>query len=250
MGASTSKKIYAIDDEYDNKKTLTIFERQRLFDYKNRLPMEVYVAHFTPSTFPLVPVVTKRSSQLCADSYAAMVDQDHIDDQGVRISGITMFYSEFYDRLEQLDSNGKFESILSRHSSGTNTVAAKGAILIRIIRFVLAIDGDSEQIQMQLHMLGKSHAQKSIRPWQYSVFVQTLLITIASRLGGKATSDVMEAWVNLFAFVMKSMLPQAIRGQVVETELNINTSSEFANGRCCNSFVSYKSFVSCLCISK
>jgi hypothetical protein len=84
---------------------------------------------------------------------------------------------------------------------------------------------------MQLHMLGKSHAQKSIRPWQYSVFVQTLLITIASRLGGKATSDVMEAWVNLFAFVMKSMLPQAIRGQVVETELNINTSSEFANGR-------------------
>ncbi len=28
---------------------------------------------------------------------------------------------------------------------------------------------------------------------------------------------------------MKSMLPPAIKGQVVETELNINTSSEFHN---------------------
>jgi hypothetical protein len=50
-------------------------------------------------------------------------------------------------------------------------------------------------------------------------------------LGTHATSDVMEAWVNLFAFVMKSMLPPAIKGQVVETELNINTSSEFENGK-------------------
>ena len=50
-------------------------------------------------------------------------------------------------------------------------------------------------------------------------------------LGTHATSDVMEAWVNLFAFVMKPMLPPAIKGQVVETELNISTSSEFENGK-------------------
>jgi hypothetical protein len=142
MGASPSKKIYTTDEQqHENGKVLSIYDKQKLFDKKNKLPMEVYVAHFTPSTFPLVPVVTKRSSQLCTDSYAAMVEQEHIDDQGIKVSGITMFYSEFYDRLEQLDSNGKFESVLSRHSSGTNTVAAKGAILIRIIRFVLAIDG-------------------------------------------------------------------------------------------------------------
>jgi hypothetical protein len=61
--------------------------------------------------------------------------------------------------------------------------------------------------------------------------VQTLLNTISSRLGTHATNTVMEGWVNLFAFVMQSMLPPAINGQVVETELNINTSSEFAGGR-------------------
>jgi hypothetical protein len=80
-------------------------------------------------------------------------------------------------------------------------------------------------------MLGKSHSHKGIRPWQYAVFVQVLLLTIASRLGHDATIDVMESWVNLFAYVMKSMLPPAIKGQVVETELNINTSSGFDANR-------------------
>ena len=51
-----------------------------------------------------------------------------------------------------------------------------------------------------------------IRPWMYSAFVQTLLLTISSRLGHRATHDVMEAWVNVFAFVLKRMLPAAIRG--------------------------------------
>ena len=69
---------------------------------------------------------------------------------------------------------------------------------------------------------------------QYSVFVQALLLTISARLGTNATSDVMEKWVNMFAFVMKSMLPPAIENQVLETEININTSSEFADGKIAN----------------
>ena len=133
-------------------------------------------------------------------------------------------------RLELFDSTGKFDAVLSRHSSG-NKIAAKGAILIRIIEFVLNIKEESKEIKLVLYMLGKSHAQKAIRPWQYSVFVQALLNTMSSRLGTAATSNVMEAWVNLFAYVMRAMLPLAIKDQVVETELNINTSSQFADGR-------------------
>ena len=59
--------------------------------------------------------------------------------------------------------------------------------------------------------------------------MQTLLLTIASRLGLDATVDVMEAWVNLFAFILRSMLPVAIKGIVVETELNINSATDFDN---------------------
>jgi hypothetical protein len=54
-------------------------------------------------------------------------------------------------------------------------------------------------------MLGKSHASKFIKPYLYSVFVQ--IQTVAFRLGTDATNQIMEAWVNQFAFVMRSMLP-------------------------------------------
>jgi hypothetical protein len=130
-----------------------------------------------------------------------------------------------------LDSSGRFEAVLSAHTSGTNKIAAKGEILIRIIKFALSITGDNPAVQLQLYMLGKSHFQKRFRPWQYSVFVDALMYTISSRLGGEATHEVMEAWVNLFAFILRSMLPQAIKGSVLETEICVNTSSEFKNGK-------------------
>lgn len=189
------------------------------------------VAHFTPSSFPMIPTVNAQASQLCTESWAKIVGHVVVNDDGCQISGMTAFYNEFYQRLQMFDTSGKFDAVLSRHSGGQNQIAAKGAIILRIVKFVVRINVDSKQNDMLLYMLGKSHSQKAIRPWQYAIFVQTLLNTISSRLGKDATSDVMEAWVNLFAYVMRGMLPPAIKGQVVETELNINTSSEFEDGK-------------------
>jgi hypothetical protein len=132
--------------------------------------------------------------------------------------------------LDVFDSAGKFDAILSQHVGSNSKIAAKGAILIRIVDFVSKITENNKQTQMVLYMLGKSHANKAIRPWQYSVFIQTLLNTISSRLGVDASSRVMESWVHLFAYVMQHMLPPAIDGRVVETEVNINTSSAFSEG--------------------
>jgi hemoglobin-like flavoprotein len=214
------------DDEYADDRTSHLLVLQKSLEKAYKIPLEVQVAHFTPSSFPLLPIINPKSSKLCAQSWKKITENVK-DELGNELSGITVFYNEFYERLEQFDSSGRFDAVLSRHSSGSNRIAAKGAILIRIINFILKIEEDNKETQLLLFMLGKSHAQKHIRPWQYSIFVQTLLITIASRLGTFASNDVMEAWVNLFAFVLKSMLPQAIKDAVVLTELNINTSSEF-----------------------
>lgn len=195
------------------------------------IPIEILVAHFTPTSFPLFPVVSSDTCKSCQDSWNLIIGKECSDEFGNKTSGITGFYREFYDRLEVLDSGGRFEAVLGRHTSGDNKIAAKGAILIRIIQFVLQIEKDSKEVQFTLYMLGKSHSQKGIRPWQYTTFLQTLLQTIASRLESNATNAVMEAWVHTFAFVMKSMLPPAIQGSVVETELHVNTSSEFASGK-------------------
>jgi hemoglobin-like flavoprotein len=193
------------------------------------IPLEIKVAHFTPPFFPLAPTITAESSALCTQSWQHIVTNNFTDGYESKLSGITIFYSEFYTRLREVDSSGKFEAVLGSHSSAENRMAAKGAILLRIVSYVLAITVNNRELQMKLYMLGKSHARKNIRPWQYAVFIEMLLLTISSRLGKHATTEVMNAWVNLFALVMKSMLPVAIADQVVETEINVNTSSEFDN---------------------
>ena len=174
------------------------------------LSMDAMVAHYTPSSFPLIPVVNKNTKKLLKESWNIMVNKNVCKD-GNSTSGITLLYNEFYERLGILDTTGRFEAVLTRNVEGVSMLQAKGAILIRILKYVLSVEEDSKETQRKLYLLGKAHSEMDIRPWQYSIFVQTLLLTISSRLGTAATDDVMSAWVNMFAFVMKGMLPSAIQ---------------------------------------
>ncbi len=199
MGCSGSKQatLNDIEDENDYSKGFkysnsAVINIQQKFQRGIRIPPEVYVAHFMPSNFPLVPIINRTTARICSDSWNIILNSTVKDDFGNVISGMTVFYNDFYERLAQFDHNGKFEAVLSRHSNGMNKIAAKGAIIIRIIKFLLKIESDNEQTQLMLYILGKSHNQKGIRPWQYSIFVQTLLNTIAARLGTNASLDVME----------------------------------------------------------
>mmetsp|Transcript_14118 Transcript_14118/g.14740 ORF Transcript_14118/g.14740 Transcript_14118/m.14740 type:complete len:277 (+) Transcript_14118:58-888(+) len=223
MGVKLSRKIIAEGgSDFDSLQI-----KQKEFEKKMTVPLSIQVAHFTPASFPLVPVINKHVNKLCTSSWNNLVEQEFEGENGTKIAGITIFYHEFYKRLAMFDNKGMFEAVLSRHSGSLNKVAVKGAILVRIIKFVLSIQEDNEEVQLSLYVLGKSHQQKQIRPWQYSVFIETLLNTLASQLGVGATADVMHSWVNLFAFVLQSMLPPAIEGLTLANELNVNTSSIF-----------------------
>jgi hemoglobin-like flavoprotein len=231
MGAKTS----SIAAEYNTRSSsfgdFDIIEYQAKLGDKLSIPMAVQVAHYTPSFFPLTPVISPQTSQTIVAAWDKIMRNGTVDDFGAETSGITLFYNEFYENLHKVDTSGKFEAVLARHVSGANHIAAKGAIIVRIIKYVCTITNDSLETQKKLYMLGKLHNHIGIRPWQYSVFVQVLLLTISSRLGKAATDEVMEAWVNMLAFVLQSMLPPALKDLVVETELNANTSSEFQDAR-------------------
>jgi hemoglobin-like flavoprotein len=227
---STKSKVIANDDNimYENN----IIKLQNELNKKISIPLEIQVAHYTPSIFPLIPIINKKTNKLCIDSWNKIINRNDDD-----ASGITLFYTEFYNRLEKVDENKKIESILSSHAVGVNKIVEKGSIIIRIINYALALESNNEMIQYKLLMLGKAHSKRNIKPYMYSIFIQTLLYTIADQLGNDATHDVMEAWVNLFAFIMKSMLPPAIDGQVIETEININTKTEFASDKITNEII-------------
>jgi len=223
MGGHSSSIVVTDLDATD------IQQIQERIGTKYAVPLNVQVAHYTPSIFPLVPIINSQINRLCVDSWKLIYSKKEKTDSGVELTGITLFYNDFYERLKLVDENRKIESVLSAHSTGLNKIAEKGAIIIRIINYVLSINKNDEQTQFRLYNLGKAHTKRAIQPYMYSIFVQTLLYTIANQLGVYATHEVMEAWVNVFSFIMKSMLPLAIKGQTLETEIGINTKSEFSS---------------------
>lgn len=206
-----------------------VLNEQAVFEDQYVRPIEIQVAHYTPASFPIIPNVTSKTMEICRRSWEKIILP--VMKEGQEVSGLTIFYTEFYDTLEVFDRTGKFESVLRQHSVGMDAAAAKGAILIRIIHYALALDPEAEKSAYMLFTLGKSHNHKRIRPWQYSVFIQVLLNTISSRLGQDATEDVMSAWVHLFAYILRSILPVAIRGLVNETEVDINVSTDLGDSK-------------------
>jgi len=223
MGLQSSKNFSSIavsDSE--------MIKIQENFKKKYMIPIEVQVAHYTPCIFPLVPIINEQINKLCVDSWKRIVNNKHTTESGIEISGITLFYNDFYARLKIVDESQKIEGIFTAHSTGHNKIAEKGAIIIRIINYVLSIKSNDEQTQYRLYVLGKAHTKRAIRPYMYSIFVQTMLYTISNQLGVYATHEVMEAWVNMFSFIMKSMLPPAIDGQTLDMEMCINSRTEFS----------------------
>jgi hemoglobin-like flavoprotein len=223
MGGNSSSVVATDVDTND------IIRIQEKLGKKYSIPLEVQVAHYTPSIFPLVPIINSQINKLCMDSWKLICNNREKTDSGLELTGITLFYNDFYERLALVDENKKIESVLSAHSTGLNKIAEKGAIIIRIINYALSITKNDEQTQFRLYNLGKAHTKRAIRPYMYSVFIQTLLYTISNQLGLYATHEVMEAWVNVFSFIMKSMLPLAIKDQTLETEICINTKTEFSS---------------------
>jgi len=210
-----------------------ILQLQAEFDTQYKIPREIQIAHFMPSIFPVVPKISKAVSEVCTSSWQTILSQTRTDENGNMSSGLTLFYTLFYERLDSIDRNGRFESVLLNgfQSSIENKIALKGAILVRIMNYVLKIEEDNQQTQYMLYMLGKAHTKKDIRPWQYAAFIETLMYTIQDTLREKGDDNTMSAWVNLFGYAMQSMLASALDGRVVETELNIATKTVFDEGR-------------------
>lgn len=187
----------------------------------NSLPLTLQIAHFTPSSFPLIPVFNINTIKICKKSWDILMKMTFKSSvTGLDTASITVFYNEFYKRLYLYDKSHEFERVLSKHVKGGSNIAAKGAIIVRIVKFSLGLNNNNESIK-KLRKLGTLHSKMDIRGWQYATFVEILLITIASQLGSHATFDVMSCWVNLFAFILQQMLPTALEGHITSDELNI-----------------------------
>lgn len=86
-----------------------------------------------PPSFPIEPLVTTKTVDICKHSYNLIKTQER---KGV--SGVVYFYDEFYKRL--FDRSEAFNGFFS------GDMKKKGAVLIRIVEFITTIDMDAVDI--------------------------------------------------------------------------------------------------------
>jgi len=114
-------------------------------------------------------------------------------------TGVVIFYDEFYQRLFQRAH--VFQEIFPN-------MRTRGQVLIYSTEFMLSMKCNDCPVEMKkINELGTNHKTKhGIRPWQFSVYIQTFLETVIFCLGTEATPSIGEAWTNVCAYTVGKML--------------------------------------------
>jgi hemoglobin-like flavoprotein len=170
------------------------------FFYKVKIDNEIKIAHYTSCIFPLVPLINDNTYDICNESWKYIINKKIVNNN---LSGISMFYNEFYKRLSLIDTNNKIITLIEKNCKGENKITAKGNLIIIIIKFALDKTQHTNAKFKKIKILAKKY---NIDPYVYSIFLETLIYTISDNLEYNATHNIMKEWINLFAYILKEFL--------------------------------------------
>lgn len=216
MGNHFFNKKIGIDEYPTNY--LSIKYKNKL-KYKCKVQLQFFMSQYTLTTFPDIPIITQESNEICYNTWNKIINTDITNADGVILQGKVAFYNEFYGVLKIVDTCGIIDGVLLENSKIQDNELTKMSILLRIVKNIINIKNDSEKTQKKLYMLGNFHSTKHIKPFFYSIFVKTLLQSIYVLLGVSSTEEIMDAWINQIAFVMKYMTIPIAETQIKETIL-------------------------------
>ncbi|CAM9435867.1 unnamed protein product [Chrysoparadoxa australica] len=178
------------------------------------------VAHYMPPTFPLEAYLDPIMMMRCRTSWEKIM-AGTADGMGSHAGkdGIVLYYDEFFFRL--FKRARVFLDIFP-------DPAKRGEVLMKALGFMLKLEGDDGLVEnKKIFYLGKSHRFKSqVRPWHFSVYVETALETLMFWLGGDADVETGEAWTCLVSYTLKRLLQAYLVDQVVPNEFYQNCEIE------------------------
>jgi len=211
MGVSESKISQSQDRD------VAILRHVDSKNFKEKMTRNDIVQHFMPASFPLNSILTPYHLKKVKSSWMLLKSgscEGFSAGTGGR-SGLVFFFDEFYLRLFQRSK--KFRAYFGAD------LKKRGEILLRIIQFVTSLDiSDKDKIESQINILGRAHAKRNIRPWMYSVFVETLIETIMYCLGEDGSFEVSLSWTFTFSFTMEILLRHALKGKLLDSEFSTN----------------------------
>lgn len=190
--------------------------REWLLHFRNS-DIKTTVEHYIPVCMPLTPIVLPNDILVIKSSWAKLQSGEAEGLRGKGASGLVVLFDSFYTKLFS-------RSKVFQAHFGSN-IKVRGEILIRIIQFVTTLDlDDLKVVKTKLYFLGRAHVSRNIRPWQYGMFVETLIETIMITLGDDGDYECARAWVQVMAYIMRNMLPEAIRHSIKPEEHTANYS--------------------------
>ena len=117
-------------------------------------------------------------------------------------SCVSWFYDLFYERL--------FEVAASTKPLFKNDMQVQGKALVKMISAALGLLNDNVQLTDALQGLARGHAAKGVVSSQYGIVGETLLWTLERVLGEAFTDEVKGAWLRIYCFMLKVILPAAV----------------------------------------
>mmetsp|Transcript_27622 Transcript_27622/g.35698 ORF Transcript_27622/g.35698 Transcript_27622/m.35698 type:complete len:334 (+) Transcript_27622:37-1038(+) len=182
------------------------------------------IQHYIPPTFPLHPMVTKHHLKAINKTWKLIREgtAEGLTKGTGGKSGIVFFFDDFYFRLYQRST--EFSDFFG------GDLRKRGEVLLRITQYIASMDiSDRRQLDKDLELLGKTHAhvKRNIRPWMYSVFVETLIESLMYCLGENGTYESSLSWTFALAYILEKMLQKALKGRLMDFEFNANCHRQY-----------------------
>jgi hypothetical protein len=98
MGSGSSR-TYVIDGD-EAQTNYAVTQTHRVVQRRAKLPLQAMVAHYTPASFPILPMINPDNAAICRESWKQIMSANVVDEYGGSTrSGLTVFYNEFYERF-------------------------------------------------------------------------------------------------------------------------------------------------------
>eukprot|EP01041_Mallomonas_annulata_P014279 gene14278-30382_t len=122
--------------------------------------------------------------------------------EGFPSSCLSWYYDSFYEESYALDSSAK---ALYKSSLKVQVKA-----LVAMIQMMLTIFKTPEKTNIVLTAVANGHTKKGVKAFQYGIVGEVLIKTFQDCLAEGFTDDMKQAWVKIFSYCLKVILPVAI----------------------------------------
>ena len=180
------------------------------------IDIQMAISHYMPPRFPMYQVIDQNDVTNFKELWDFIY---HNKSDGTRTQSLlSSLFDSFYDKLFERSETFK------RFFGGDFKLRCK--LLTKQMMFFTTLDLD-HNVQKVFDDLGRMHTKMGISNWQYSLFVEVLLESLATVLGDHAEPVKMRSATRVVSFALYKLLEATLIPEIIEPfEMEVNFQGE------------------------